>query len=136
LAGLHYDDRQFNDFTLTTFQKEFGLLTGTVKLLLFLPFVRTISPGQLLMDGIAVHSDMRGKGIGTRLLQAVFEFARENKFSSVRLEVVDTNPGARRLYERMGFVETKRERVPFLRNIMGFSGVATMVKTLSEGDKQ
>ena len=78
-----------------------------------------------------VHPAMRGKGIGTRLLEAVFDFARAKGFGSVRLQVVDTNPDARRLYERMGFVATATHRHPYLRRMMGFSAVTTMVKELS-----
>jgi ribosomal protein S18 acetylase RimI-like enzyme len=73
---------------------------------------------------------MRGKGIGTRLLESVFDFARTEGFSSVRLDVVDTNPGARRLYERMGFVPVKTGHYPYLRRVMGFSAGTTMIREI------
>lgn len=60
----------------------------------------------------------------------MFEFAQANGFSTVRLDVADTNPGARRLYERMGFAPTHTQKYPFLRNIVGFSAGTTMIKQI------
>lgn len=67
------------------------------------------------MDGIAVKQDMRGKGIGTKLLDELKQYARDNGFSSIRLDVIDTNPAARRLYERQGFVLTRTGYFGYLR---------------------
>ena len=47
------------------------------------------------MDGIVVAPDARGQGIGSELLRRVVAFARDSGFKQVRLDVVDTNPGAR-----------------------------------------
>ena len=131
VAGVQYGGRHFVDFEMSAFVQEFGWLRGPFKLLLLLAFARRQRKGELSMDGIVVHPSMRGQGIGTRLLQTVFDFAQTNGFGSVRLEVVDTNPGARRLYERMGFVPTKTKEYPYLRRAMGFSAVTTMIKQLA-----
>ena len=58
----------------------------------------------LLMDGLAVDSAARGRGVGTRLLGAIEIHARALGKTGIRLDVLDTNPGARRLYERCGFI--------------------------------
>jgi ribosomal protein S18 acetylase RimI-like enzyme len=52
---------------------------------------------------IATLPDYIGKGVGTQLLSSILEAARE-KYAAVVLSVRATNP-AKRLYERMGFVE-------------------------------
>lgn len=52
---------------------------------------------------LAVRSGWRGKGIGSRLLKAVEEEALKSSCSKITLEVLDRNPGARKLYERMGY---------------------------------
>lgn len=52
---------------------------------------------------IAVLPDYIGKGVGKQLLSSLLEVARE-KYASVVLSVRASNP-AKRLYERMGFVE-------------------------------
>jgi GNAT superfamily N-acetyltransferase len=56
------------------------------------------------MGALAVAGPLRGRGVGIRLMEAVLDWARARGFRSVSLEVVDANPGARCLYERLGFV--------------------------------
>ncbi|AMM85226.1 hypothetical protein AZF01_13350 [Martelella sp. AD-3] len=97
---------------------------------LSLLFERENRNGQLLMDGIAVRDDARGRGIGTRLLTAVCEKASVLGCTSVRLDVIDTNPRARALYARNGFVATKDEDLGLLRHVFGFSKVSRMERTL------
>ena len=83
------------------------------------------------MDGIAVAPDMRGQGIGARLLDLITDYAADQQFETIRLDVVDTNPQARKLYERKGFVATKTEQFEWLRWLLGFGAVTTMVKSLA-----
>lgn len=88
-------------------------------------------PGELLMDGIVVAAPARGRGIGTGLLACIEIVAAARHLSSIRLDVVDTNPGARRLYERKGFGVVKTERLPVFGRLMGFSATTTMVKRVA-----
>ena len=52
---------------------------------------------------IAVDRAYRGRGIGTRLLNAVEDAARKSGCCKVTLEVHDSNSGAKRLYRNSGF---------------------------------
>jgi ribosomal protein S18 acetylase RimI-like enzyme len=52
---------------------------------------------------ISIHPDHQDSGLGTAALTSLLERADEQDVP-VQLEVFDTNP-ARRLYERLGFVE-------------------------------
>ena len=54
--------------------------------------------------GLAVSPDSRGKGIGRQLVLEAAEAARSRGARRLTLNVLGTNPGARRLYERCGFV--------------------------------
>jgi ribosomal-protein-alanine N-acetyltransferase len=54
--------------------------------------------------GVAVGAAYRGRGIGQRLLRYAIEYARIRGAAAVMLKVHLDNPGARRLYEREGFV--------------------------------
>lgn len=92
---------------------------------------RDLAPGQLLMDGIAVAPDARGLGIGTRLLAAVIEEARGRGRTEVRLDVVDTNPRARALYERFGFKPVGSEHLGPLRHLFGFRSATRMIYRLA-----
>ncbi|WP_421984399.1 GNAT family N-acetyltransferase [Roseibium sp.] len=44
------------------------------------------------MDGICVSEAPRGKGVGTALLQAIFNMAAEDRLNRVRLDVTVWNP--------------------------------------------
>jgi putative acetyltransferase len=54
---------------------------------------------------VAVDPAHQGKGVGRALFDALFDFARSTSPSIERIElfVHDGNPGARRLYESLGF---------------------------------
>lgn len=52
---------------------------------------------------LGVRAEMRGRGVGTALLNAVEQAARDAGCCAVTLEVDDDNHGARRLYERAGY---------------------------------
>jgi GNAT superfamily N-acetyltransferase len=56
---------------------------------------------------IAVQRDERGQGVGTALLRALCERAREDGLAALSLSVEFDNP-ALRLYRRVGFVEVER----------------------------
>ena len=109
-----------------------GLLNGFRAAAVFSLYERQSEPSQLLMDGITVHKDQRGQGIGTHLLNEIKQYGRDEGYASVRLDVIDTNPGARRLYEREGFVATKTEHFGYLRRILGFGAATTMVYKLAD----
>ena len=64
-----------------------------------------------IMD-IALLPEHRGRGIGTSLIQDVLEEARAG-CGSVSLHVEETNP-AKRLYQRMGFVDVEDRGVYML----------------------
>jgi ribosomal protein S18 acetylase RimI-like enzyme len=56
---------------------------------------------------VALLPEYRGKGIGSALLNQLFELTKE-RYASVSLSVSQENP-SRRLYERMGFQIVKQE---------------------------
>lgn len=91
---------------------------------------RPVSPDTLLMDGIAVAAEARGKGVGRRLLDAMAEEARARNLASIRLDVIDTNPRARALYERLGFAGMGAETLGPLRFIFGFDMATRMERRL------
>lgn len=106
---------------------ELGALKGLWACMVFSLFERKPRPRELVMDGIAVDSRFRGQGIGSRLLDHIISYAANNGFEMVRLDVIDSNPRARKLYESKGFVAVKEEHFPYLRWLIGFSGSTTMV---------
>jgi len=61
---------------------------------------------EIHINNVAVLPDIRGRGIGTTLMQRVFGEAARLGARRATLEVRASNVGARRLYERLGFTVT------------------------------
>lgn len=60
------------------------------------------------IGGLGVAPRMRGKGIGTRLMLEAEGLCRDRGVGEVYLEVIEGNAKAQRLYERLGFVQTRK----------------------------
>ncbi|MEU4735965.1 GNAT family N-acetyltransferase [Streptomyces fradiae] len=110
----------------------YGMLRGLPRLAVLALLERTPEPGELVMDGIAVDPAHRGGGIGGRLLAETAAVAADHGCSRIRLDVIDVNPRARALYERHGFTAVHTERTPYLRGLMGFGAVTTMLRTVPD----
>ncbi|NIY74628.1 GNAT family N-acetyltransferase [Thalassospira sp. HF15] len=87
---------------------------------------RDLADDILLMDGIFVDPVARGRGVGTALLDAVAQSARERGLAKVRLDVIDINPRARALYERCGFRAIETNHIGPFRHLFGFQSSTTM----------
>lgn len=73
--------------------------------------------GEYYIEHIAVSERARGHGIGTKLLEKVFDEAnRLDEINKVTLYVAGTNQGAVKLYERIGF-KTIKKRNSFLMHL-------------------
>jgi ribosomal protein S18 acetylase RimI-like enzyme len=59
------------------------------------------------VDNIFVSEDSRGNGVGTQLLESLFNFYKSNGIVYIEISCDLQNAGARRLYERLGFKEQK-----------------------------
>ena len=59
--------------------------------------------GEYYLDSMAVLPDYRGHGIGTQLLKAGVEKARQLHIGKVSMVVSPENPKAQQLYESLGF---------------------------------
>lgn len=81
--------------------------------------------------GMAVEEPHRGRGIGSRLLEEAEDACRRLGFEKLSLIVFEQNAGARRLYQRHGYVERLRHRV-VPHPLIHYTGDALlMVKDLS-----
>lgn len=64
------------------------------------------APGTWYVNVLAVLPPIRGNGLGTRLLRRAEQIARTLGKRGLSVIVSDANTGARRLYERCGYLET------------------------------
>lgn len=116
--------------TLRDLARVYGWAGGLWRGVLLEQLERDLEPGQLLMDGIFVEERARGQGVGTALLGAVLAQARELGCREVRLDVIDTNPRARALYEREGFEARGTQPTGPLRYVFGFREATMMVRAV------
>lgn len=59
--------------------------------------------------GMGLSESVRGLGLGTRLMDALFEWAEAApRLEKICLKVFDVNTGAHRFYQRLGFEEEGR----------------------------
>ncbi|MDY0816630.1 GNAT family N-acetyltransferase [Kitasatospora purpeofusca] len=133
LAGYQHGGRALTGGSAGAVLRAYGHLRGLHRLLLLTLFERRPAPGQLLMDGIAVSPELRGRGVGSLLIEEVAAVAAEQGYREIRLDVIDTNPRARALYERRGFTAVRTEQMPYLRGLFGFGAVTTMRRAVDTG---
>lgn len=127
LAGYQLGRRALTGGSASAVLRTYGHVRGLHRLLLLALFERHPAPGQLVMDGIAVDPAVRGHGIGSLLIEEVASIAAEQEgCRMIRLDVIDTNPRARALYDRRGFTAVRTEHTPYLRGLLGFGAVTTM----------
>ncbi|HBS22587.1 MULTISPECIES: GNAT family N-acetyltransferase [Thalassospira] len=127
IAGFKTPAGAFIGGTLSDICAIYGALGGLWRGVLIDILERDLSEGGLLMDGIFVDPDARRKGVGTALLDAIAREARARDLAQVRLDVIDTNPRARALYERCGFVAGEVQELGLLRHLFGFRTATTMM---------
>lgn len=105
----------------------FGALWRTLALSLL---SRDEENRRFLLDGLFVAEEARGLGVGSRLLDAIAREAATRGYAEVRLDVIDSNPRARALYERRGFVAMGDSHLGLFAPLFGFRSATTMVRRL------
>ncbi|WP_239255670.1 GNAT family N-acetyltransferase [Listeria ilorinensis] len=68
-------------------------------------------PGEWYLDSIVTSPAFRGQGVGTALLTALPEIAKQTGQKVIGLNCDYGNPAAKRLYERFGFKRTANMRI-------------------------
>ena len=74
---------------------------------MFVPLqeLENLVPGTWYVNVLATYPEFRGKGYGSDLLSIAEHLAADTGRSGLSIIVSDANTGARRLYERRGYVE-------------------------------
>ncbi|MFC2079227.1 GNAT family N-acetyltransferase [Candidatus Bipolaricaulota bacterium] len=134
-AGLHFSGREWFNPSLSQLLRV--MRWGTVRVMAMgIILFRRPGKDSLHLDTLAVHPDVRGRGIGTQLIDAVLARAQTEGKRFVTLEVEDINPRVKRLYERLGFVSDRFERLPWpWRKAFAFSGAYCMAKNVARADR-
>jgi predicted GNAT family acetyltransferase len=64
----------------------------------------TLDGDWVVLDSIAVEDEHRRQGLATRVVAELLDWAASQGALTAMLQVETDNPGATRLYERLGFV--------------------------------
>jgi ribosomal protein S18 acetylase RimI-like enzyme len=75
------------------------------------PYSKLEEDNSYYICGMALFPEHRGGGIGARLLALAEEHALAKGFKKTSLIVFEQNAGAKRLYDRSGYEEVKREAI-------------------------
>ncbi len=131
LAGFKTPEGAFAGGAFADLRAVYGLPGAIWRGLLLRLLGRDVENARFLMDGICVLREARGRGVGSRLVEAICDEARARGYAEVRLDVIDTNWRARALYERLGFSDAGREDLGPLRHVFGFSSATKMIRPLT-----
>lgn len=82
-----------------------GRVVGTMQLT-FIPGLSRQGASRALIEGVRVHGDERGSGLGTELTTWAVDEARRRGCALVQLTSDVTRVDAHRFYERLGFEAT------------------------------
>ena len=130
LLGIHDARGTFLAPDYRVMLRHYGAVMGMARSALLMLLDHTLPPGELYLDGLAVAEPHRGRGIGTALMAAFENQARANGFKTLSLEVIDANPRARRLYERLGYEYVATHTMGPFSRLFGFRTTHRMMKVL------
>ncbi len=88
-------------------------------------------PDEFIVSSISVSAGSRGLGVGTGLMNAAEERARQSGKDLMFLDVAGANKDARRLYERLGYRVTATSRGRLIRWVTRDPVVHHMEKSLA-----
>ncbi|MFE9440594.1 GNAT family N-acetyltransferase [Streptomyces sp. NPDC006602] len=79
-----------------------GRVVGTLQLTI-IPGLSRLGSTRSIIEGVRIHADERGSGLGTRLIEWAIEESRHQDCQLVQLTSDNTRTDAHRFYERLGF---------------------------------
>ena len=80
-----------------------GQIVGTLQLT-FIPYLTYIGSWRCLIEGVRIHKDFRGQGLGTQFFKWAIQRAKERGCHMVQLTSDKQRTDAIRFYESLGFV--------------------------------
>ncbi len=131
IAGFYENGKSFlSNGSYKSLKRNLGFFRSLIAIAVNLFFIRVPQKKEFVMEGISVHPLYRGKGIGSKLLDKIFRHAQQQGCTRIRLDVIDTNQGAKKLYYKKGFEAEEVVSFPFLDKLFGFKYATTMVKRI------
>jgi len=107
-TSAHWAEREYDALFAPEAPKRLALVAGEGQGGIYGFIVARCGLEEWEIENVVVAPECRRGGVGTRLVQDVLHQAVELGATSVLLEVRESNRPARKLYERLGFVEVGR----------------------------
>lgn len=126
MAGFRDHQGGFALFDAAALRAVYGRWGGAWRGRLLDSLASSESGARLLVDGLAVAPDWRGRGIGADLVAALLAMAQDAGYAGLQLEVAGNNPRARALYQRLGFSIRREDRHWLLVPVLGVRATQVM----------
>lgn len=91
----------------------------------------SVRPEEFRVDALAVDRKFQGMGLGTALMRKAEAQARARGCGTLSLDVIGTNDGAIRLYEKLGYRIAQTQRGFYVRLATGTTETHRMEKSLA-----
>jgi GNAT superfamily N-acetyltransferase len=105
-----------------------GMATGTGELVAVAQLLRDYpADGDWWIGLLLVAPSLRGRGVGSQLVEHVVQRVRAEGARSLHLAVSSRNPRAGKFWEGVGFVDTRQRR-----SVTAWSGHVDAVRILSQ----
>ena len=109
-TSAHWSERRYREIFSTQGSPRLILLAKSAAAISGFLIAQHIPP-EWELENIVVAENVRRSGLGTRLLEAFIERAKNTNSKVVFLEVRESNASARWFYERAGFRPTGRRKL-------------------------
>lgn len=82
-----------------------GSIAGMLQLT-FIPYLTHIGSWRCLIEGVRIHKNFRGKGLGSKMIEWCISRAKSRGCNLIQLTTDKQRPDAIRFYEKLGFTAT------------------------------
>lgn len=132
LLGVRNDRGLFFRPTLRLMTTAYGVVGGLLRKACLALLEHATAHDEWYVFCVAVSEEVRGQGIGSHLFARLEERAIQNGATKISLQVINTNPRAKALYQRLGFVSRKQTPIWPFNRLVGwpFESAVLMVKAI------
>lgn len=108
-----FENGYLNNFYIND-SKVIYVATDDEKVVGFISIINYENDGYIYIDDYCVNDNYRGLGIGTKLMDLAFQYARSKKIDEVRTHVVTTNYESIQFYKNYGFNRVEEDGIRLL----------------------
>lgn len=132
VLAFQVKDMSFLSISFKEIKSVYGFFRGIFKFIGLSMLSHNTNLDEIYVEAIAVSESARGQGVGSKLFDALFEYAKINNYKRITLQVIDTNPKAKELYERLNFRTISQSKIWPINKIIAwpFSKIYFMEKTV------